>query len=147
MAILAAAALPEASSPESVLEDKLRQRGFSIDKARQLAAERGLPFGLVAEDLIVAHDAGRSEVALPDLGARGDVVSQAMGVIERQAVHEEQWARVQFAGRFKPIRDSEAPLAESRPGARETPAPRVRDRDAQKACRRRRADRRARRGW
>lgn len=155
---LAAATLPQARTPESVLEGELTRRGFSIEKARELAAKHGLPFPLVAEELVMAHDAGRSEVTLPDL-SWANPRRPVMGQVQAPA-SETSGNAVQAPGNEVKIRiwtgtvdSSERSIAvhaaDPRPAGGGLPAkqPPPRDRSVQKMNRKRRAGVRARRGW
>lgn len=153
---LAAATLPQARSPENVLEGELIRRGFSIEKARELAAKHGLPFPLVAEELVMAHDAGHSEVTLPDLSwttPRRPVMGRQVDPTPTSEPPAAVTIRTWTATADSSDKSIAVHTADTRPLGEQSekqPAPRcarVRDRSAQKENRKRRAGRRTRRGW
>ena len=141
--------------PENVLEGELTRRGFSIEKARELAAKHGLPFPLVAEELVMAHDAGRSEVTLPDLSwanprrpvmGRQEQVPVSEGGAASSEVKIRLWTgTADSSGKSVAVHTADPrPIGEQAPKRTEA---RVRDRCGQKMNRKQRASRRARRGW
>lgn len=134
---------PEDPVRDGPIHKDLVARRLDPAKVAHLASERGLPFEVVAEAAIAAHDAGHESITLPELprltGPRNYTFPPRM--IQRG----QDWRDLPDTLN-RTLREEDCPPAPPPPPPPKEPRP-PEHRAAQAETRRARAKKKARRGW